>query len=255
MDGCLQNAAQPSHIIVPTKAARVRGDPAAVPFAGNGFHQRRRQGSRVLRRHQQPGVVGNHLGNAAHAGGDHRNATGHRFQDHVRHAFVMAGQTQQVGRAKPVAQRCVRHGTGQRYAIRTSQRRRAFQQRIQPKVTLWPNMGQAGDYAATLHYLKAVADLGPAAAKKDGAAVVARMKAMPTDDDCFGVGRIREDGRKIHPCYLLEAKKHFGIDRLLYDGTRGEFDAITDAGRMPKEFEGVIFTKKRMIAMTPEKAA
>jgi branched-chain amino acid transport system substrate-binding protein len=85
-------------------------------------------------------------------------------------------------------------------------RTRAFQRRIQPKVTLWPNMGQAGDYAATLHYLKAVADLGPAAAKKDGAAVVARMKAMPTDDDCFGHGRIREDGRKLHPCYLLEAK-------------------------------------------------
>lgn len=86
-------------------------------------------------------------------------------------------------------------------------RTRAFQARIQPKVKLWPNMGQAGDYAATLHYLKAVADLGPAIAKKDGAATVARMKAMPTDDDCFGVGRIREDGRKIHPCYLLQAKE------------------------------------------------
>lgn len=49
--------------------------------------------------------------------------------------------------------------------------------------------------------------------------------------------------------YLLEAQKHFGIDRLLYDGTRGEFDAIRDAGRMPREFEAVIFTKKRMIAM------
>lgn len=49
--------------------------------------------------------------------------------------------------------------------------------------------------------------------------------------------------------YLLLAKEHFGIDRLLYDGTRGEFDSIADAGRMPKEFEPVIFTKKRMIAM------
>jgi branched-chain amino acid transport system substrate-binding protein len=85
-------------------------------------------------------------------------------------------------------------------------RTRAFQARIQPKIKLWPNMGQAGDYAATLHYLKVVADMGAAEAKKSGAATVARMKAMPTDDDCFGVGRIREDGRKIHPCYLLQAK-------------------------------------------------
>ena len=33
------------------------------------------------------------------------------------------------------------------------------------------------------------------------------MKAMPTDDDVFGPGSIREDGRKLHPAYLLEAKK------------------------------------------------
>ncbi|MBV8592359.1 MAG: ABC transporter permease, partial [Acetobacteraceae bacterium] len=64
----------------------------------------------------------------------------------------------------------------------------------------------AGDYAATLHYLKAVADMGIAAAKADGRAVVARMKAMPTDDDCFGRGYIREDGRKIHPSYLFQVK-------------------------------------------------
>ncbi|MBV8617205.1 MAG: ABC transporter substrate-binding protein, partial [Acetobacteraceae bacterium] len=87
-----------------------------------------------------------------------------------------------------------------------NERTRAFQKRIQPKVTLWPNMAQAGDYSCTLHYLKAVADMGPAAAKADGRATVVRMKAMPTDDDCFGKGRIREDGRKIHPAYLFEVK-------------------------------------------------
>jgi branched-chain amino acid transport system substrate-binding protein len=86
-------------------------------------------------------------------------------------------------------------------------RTRAFQKRIQPKVALWPNMAQAGNYAAALHYLKAVQDMGPAEAKQSGAAVVARMKAMPTDDDCFGKGRIREDGRKIHPAYLFEVKQ------------------------------------------------
>ena len=85
-------------------------------------------------------------------------------------------------------------------------RTRSFQNRIKNKVTLWPNMSQAGNYSCTLHYLKAVQAMGPSAAKADGGAVVARMKAIPTDDDCFGQGRIREDGRKIHPVYLFEVK-------------------------------------------------
>jgi len=86
-------------------------------------------------------------------------------------------------------------------------RTRSFQNRIKDKVQLWPNMAQAGNYSCTLHYLKTVKDMGAAAAKADGAATVARMKAIPTDDDCFGPGRIREDGRKIHPAYLFEVKK------------------------------------------------
>ena len=86
-------------------------------------------------------------------------------------------------------------------------RTRAWMERIKPKTpNQWPNMVQAGDYAATLHYLKAVADMGAEAAKADGAATVARMKAMPTDDDCFGVGYIRADGRHICPSYLFQAK-------------------------------------------------
>jgi branched-chain amino acid transport system substrate-binding protein len=86
-------------------------------------------------------------------------------------------------------------------------RTRAFQKRIQSKVTLWPNMAQAGDYSCALHYLKTVKDMGAAQAKADGAATVARMKAIPTDDDCFGPGKIREDGRKVHPAYLFEVKQ------------------------------------------------
>jgi branched-chain amino acid transport system substrate-binding protein len=68
-------------------------------------------------------------------------------------------------------------------------------------------MNQAGDYSGTLHYLKAVASLGLQAAKASGADTVARMKAMPTDDDAFGPGSIRADGRKLHPAYLFEVKK------------------------------------------------
>ncbi len=32
------------------------------------------------------------------------------------------------------------------------------------------------------------------------------MKAMPADDDCFGPGGIRADGRKLHPAYLFRVK-------------------------------------------------
>lgn len=60
--------------------------------------------------------------------------------------------------------------------------------------------------SATLHYLKAIADMGVTAAKADGCAVIDRMKVMPTNDDCFGQGRIREDGRKLHPSYLFQVK-------------------------------------------------
>jgi branched-chain amino acid transport system substrate-binding protein len=62
---------------------------------------------------------------------------------------------------------------------------------------------QAGVYSGITHYLKAVAKLGSA---QDGRAVVATMKAMPTDDPLFGTGSIRSDGRKIHPVYLLQTK-------------------------------------------------
>ncbi len=87
-------------------------------------------------------------------------------------------------------------------------RTRAFTNRVRSKTPdNLPCMNQAGNYSATLHYLKAVRDMGVAAAKGSGADVVARMKAMPTDDDAFGPGRIREDGRKLHPAYLFEVKK------------------------------------------------
>jgi branched-chain amino acid transport system substrate-binding protein len=67
-----------------------------------------------------------------------------------------------------------------------------------------PNDMQAGVYASVLHYLKAVDKVGSAA---DGKAVVAAMKALPTDDPLFGKGYIRNDGRKIHPMYLMEVKQ------------------------------------------------
>ncbi len=81
---------------------------------------------------------------------------------------------------------------------------RAFAERFEKHMPgKKPTSYQAGVYASTLHYLKAVAALHSA---KDGAAVVAKMKEMPTDDPLFGKGTIRPDGRKIHPMYLFEAK-------------------------------------------------
>ncbi len=88
-------------------------------------------------------------------------------------------------------------------------RTRAFMRRVKPALGqgVFPNMNQAGSYSAVTHYLKVVKALGPARAKDSGRATVAAMKRMPTDDDCFGPGSIREDGRKIHPAYLFRVKK------------------------------------------------
>jgi branched-chain amino acid transport system substrate-binding protein len=87
-------------------------------------------------------------------------------------------------------------------------RTRAFTSRVKPKTpNNYPNMDHAGCYSATLHYLKTVADMGAAEAKKDGAATVARMKKMPVEDDCFGKTTIREDGRNLTPAFLFEVKK------------------------------------------------
>jgi len=87
-------------------------------------------------------------------------------------------------------------------------RTRAWYERVKPRLKdgVLPNMIHAGDYSAIVHYLKAVKEIGVAPAKKSGRDVIAAMKAMPTDDDCFGSGSIRADGRKIHPSYLFEAK-------------------------------------------------
>jgi branched-chain amino acid transport system substrate-binding protein len=88
-----------------------------------------------------------------------------------------------------------------------NERTRAFTKRILPRTpNNYPNMGHAGCYAGTLHFLKAVNKIGAAAAKADGKATVAAMKAMPTDDDCFGQGSIRADGRGMFHAYLFQVK-------------------------------------------------
>lgn len=88
-----------------------------------------------------------------------------------------------------------------------NERTRAFTARVLPVMNgAYPGMTHAGCYGSTMHYLKAVAALGPEKAKASGAAAVAQMKKMPSDDDAFGPGHIREDGRAVLPAYLLQVK-------------------------------------------------
>jgi branched-chain amino acid transport system substrate-binding protein len=85
-----------------------------------------------------------------------------------------------------------------------NERTRAFAKRFSERNRgIHPTMIHAGAYAATLHYLKAI----DALKSDEGTKVIAKMKEMPTDDPLFGKGTIRQDGRKIHPMYLVEVKK------------------------------------------------
>ncbi len=71
----------------------------------------------------------------------------------------------------------------------------------------YPSQGHASSYSGVLHYLKTVNAMGAEEAKKSGAVTVARMKAMPTEDDAFGQGSIGPNGRGVFPAYLFEVKK------------------------------------------------
>ena len=107
-------------------------------------------------------------------------------------------------------------------------RTRAFWGRMKGKTGAFcPNQMNAGGYSATLHYLKTVAQMGTAEAKVSGRDTMARMKAMPTDDDCFGPGTIRADGRKMHPAYLFQVKTP--------EASKGAFDYYTLLGTTPAE--------------------
>jgi branched-chain amino acid transport system substrate-binding protein len=97
-----------------------------------------------------------------------------------------------------------------------------YQQR-HPKHQM-PNHMQAGVYAGTLHYLKAVDKVG---SPTDGRAVVTAMKAMPTEDPLFGKGHIREDGRHMHSMYLLQVKTPAE--------SKGEWDVFKVTGTIPAE--------------------
>lgn len=82
---------------------------------------------------------------------------------------------------------------------------RAWTKRFVEKIggKQYPTMNHAGNYGGALHFLKAI----EAAQTRDGVKLVQKMKELPTDDVTFGKGRVREDGRHMHPMYLWEVKK------------------------------------------------
>jgi branched-chain amino acid transport system substrate-binding protein len=86
-----------------------------------------------------------------------------------------------------------------------------------------PNMTNAGVYSSVIHYLKAV----EAEKSKDATKVLARMKAMPTDDILFGKGSVRADGRKMHDAFLLEVKKP--------EESKGEWDVAKILAKVPAD--------------------
>jgi branched-chain amino acid transport system substrate-binding protein len=67
-------------------------------------------------------------------------------------------------------------------------------------------------------------ELGPT---DDGAGVIAKMKALPTDDPLFGKGMVRQDGHKIHPMYLFEVKRP--------EDSRGPWDYYKLLATIPTE--------------------
>ena len=108
-------------------------------------------------------------------------------------------------------------------------RTRHFTAEVQPRMPngLYPSANHAGAYSATLHCLKAVQAMGGPDKARSGKQLVAQMKAMPTDDDALGHGRIREDGRKIHDAYLFEVKAP--------GQNKGEWDLYTLRDTIPAE--------------------
>jgi branched-chain amino acid transport system substrate-binding protein len=108
-------------------------------------------------------------------------------------------------------------------------RTRALTARLLPKMpnNAYPNSAQYQCYSVVLHYLKAVAEIGAARAKASGRDAIETMKRLPTDDDAFGPGSVRADGRKLHPTHLFQAKAP--------GESRGPWDYLTRVATTPAE--------------------
>jgi branched-chain amino acid transport system substrate-binding protein len=79
---------------------------------------------------------------------------------------------------------------------------RAFGQRYFAKMKKYPSMIQAGDYSATVTYLKAV----EAAGTTDAGKVMLELKKTKINDMFTKDGHIRADGVMIHDMYVMQVK-------------------------------------------------
>lgn len=80
---------------------------------------------------------------------------------------------------------------------------RKFARKFFERTKRMPTALQAGQYSATLNYLKAIER-----AKSDDVADVMRaIKAMPIEDAFAKHGKVRQDGKLIHDMYLVQVKK------------------------------------------------
>ena len=80
---------------------------------------------------------------------------------------------------------------------------RAFATRFFARRKLMPNMMNAADYTAALHYLKSVR----AAGTDEARAVAVAMRGLPINDMTMKDGKIRADGRVERDMYVFRVKK------------------------------------------------
>ena len=93
---------------------------------------------------------------------------------------------------------------------------------------------QANVYAAVTHFLRVADALG---SSTDGRAIVAKMKALPTEDSIFGRGLIRADGRRVSPVYVFNVKSP-AESRGRYDVYRLEREVPIEEAYRPVEQGG-----------------
>jgi len=79
---------------------------------------------------------------------------------------------------------------------------RAWAKRFFEKMKKMPSLLQAGDYSATMHYLKAVKAAGTVDADK----VMAKMRELKVNDMFARNGVVRPDGRMVYDLSLMQIK-------------------------------------------------
>ena len=79
---------------------------------------------------------------------------------------------------------------------------RAWSRRYFERMKKMPTAIQAANYSSTMHYLKAVRQVGDTDAGK----VMAAMRAAPINDFFARNGKIRADGRMVHDMLLMQVK-------------------------------------------------